>query len=377
MKKTLVTGATGTLAPFLIHRFLHDPANETSFACLVRRADGPEVLRRRIEALCPECAPLVATSRFEFIAGDTAVSIPYDGPLESVWHFASDLRMDPDAADAVFAANLAGTATVLDFCGRRDTPLYFLSTAYVCGTRTGSIREDELLLGGGKEQGFRNAYEESKARGEEKMQRWMEQHPGIVFRPSIVIGDTGSGVSLSFQGLYRMIWCLWRIRDRLLHRGASAEILPSLVLPLPVALPCSSTDTRLNVVGADYVTTLLAEISAKEDALGKTFHIVNPTPPTLQELLDVTVRLMGVKGIRLVELNEAILERVDSELKRLNVWLGDQVMVYFPYLSGRNPLFAMDNVEALLGRIPEHAALDEGTLGRMYQYALDRDFTAV
>lgn len=382
MKRALVTGATGALAPFLIHRLMHESgepgasgggSEETSFVCVSRREDARESLERRIEALCSACAGAVASPRFEFVAADVAVSIPWDGPLDSVWHFASDLRMDPAAAEAVTAANLAGTDTVLAYSARREVPLYFISTAYVCGTRTGPVRETELSAG----QRFRNAYEESKARSEERMQRWMESHPGMVFRPSIVAGDTRTGVSLSFQGLYRMIWCLWRLRDRLLLRGMSAEILPDLVLPLPVALPCSSAETRLNIVGADYVALLLDEIHRRPEALGKTFHVVNPSPPTLEELLDVTVRLMGVKGIRLVELGDAVLERVDQDLKRLNEWLGDQVMVFFPYVSGRHPSFDMANVGDVLGAIPEHAPLDEATLGRMYQYALDRDFTAV
>lgn len=375
MKRTLVTGATGAIAPFLIHRQLHAaPAgngDSPSFVCVSRRADAPESLRRRIEALCPGCAERVASPRFEFVSADVVHSIPVDGPLASVWHFASDLRMDPSAAEAVTEANLAATDTVLAFCARRSVPLYFLSTAYVCGTRTGPVHEAELDSG----QRFRNAYEESKARSEERMRRWMEDHEGIVFRPSIVAGDTRSGVSLSFQGLYRMIWCLWRLRDRLLH--TTSEILPDMVLRLPLPLPCSSSETRLNVVGADYVADLLDEIHRRPDAIGKTFHIVNPTPPTLEELLDVTVRLMGVKGIRLVELGEAVLEKFDKDFRRLTEWLGDQVMVYFPYISGRHPTFDMANVRSVLGAIPEHAPLDEATLGRMYQYALDRDFTAV
>ncbi|HEY6929925.1 MAG TPA: SDR family oxidoreductase [Thermoanaerobaculia bacterium] len=372
MKTTLVTGAAGTLAPFLIHHLLHED-DEQTFVCLGRRPDASETVRRRIAALCRGCAPRVRAPRFRFIVGDTGISIPYDGRVDSVWHFASDLRMDPSSAEAVLSANLAGTRTILDFCARNSATLYYLSTAYVCGTRSGTIAESDLLCG----QSFRNAYEESKARSEELVGNWLVDHPGIVFRPSIVIGDTRTGVALSFQGLYRMIWGLWRLRDRVLHRGPLATVLPELVLPLPVALPCSSAETLLNVVGADYVTSLLVAIHRQPSALGRAFHVVNPSPPTLQELLDVTVRLMGVRGIKLVELGAAILEKVDVDLRRLNAWLGDQITVYFPYLWGRHPVFDMSNVRSVLGSVPAHPKLDETTLGRLYQYALDRNFSAV
>jgi hypothetical protein len=79
----------------------------------------------------------------------------------------------------------------------------------------------------------------------------------------------------------------------------------------------------------------------------------------------------------LVEFGAAILEKVDVDLKRLSMWLGDQVTVYFPYLFGRHPVFDMSHVRAVLGEVPAHPKLDDATLGRLYQYALDRDFSAV
>jgi nucleoside-diphosphate-sugar epimerase len=280
--------------------------------------------------------------------------------------------MDPDHADAVRQANLAGTRTVLDFAGRKGATLYYLSTAYVSGTRTGTIAEQELDEG----QDFRNAYEESKARSEKLVRDWMRSHPGIVFRPSIVVGDAQTGVSLSFQGLYRVIWCLWRLRERLRMDGGEG-LAPEIVLPLPVSLPVSSAETPLNIVAADYVAALMDRLHRKPEALGETFHIVNPDPPSLQELLDVSVRLMGVGGIRLVDSGAAAVERLEDDLRRLTQFLGHHVLVYFPYLTGAHPVFDMSRVQKVLGEIPEHPRLDEGTLGRMYRFALEREFVAV
>jgi nucleoside-diphosphate-sugar epimerase/UDP-N-acetylglucosamine:LPS N-acetylglucosamine transferase len=371
-KTTLITGATGTLAPFLLHRLMHD-ADPGRLLCLVRRSDGPECVRRRIAQLCPQCAERVGKPGFEFVDGDVSVEIPVGGKVDAAWHFASDLRMDPDHADAVRQANLAGTRTVLDFAGRKGATLYYLSTAYVSGTRTGTIAEQELNCG----QSFRNAYEESKAHSEQLVRDWMREHPGIVFRPSIVVGDARTGVSLSFQGLYRMIWCLWRLRERLLIDRLGGGLLPEIVLPLPVSLPVSSADTPLNIVAADYVAALMDRLHREPAALGETFHIVNPEPPSLKELLDVSVRLMGVRGIRLVESGAEAVERLEGDLRRLTQFLGHHVLVYFPYLTGAHPVFDMSRVREVLGEIPRHPPLDEGSLGRMYRFALEREFVAV
>ncbi|HEY7862264.1 MAG TPA: SDR family oxidoreductase, partial [Thermoanaerobaculia bacterium] len=370
-KTTLVTGATGTLAPFLLHRLMHE-GDPGRLVCLVRRSDGPECVRRRIAQLCPDCAGRVGKPGFEFVDGDVSVAIPHEGKVDAIWHFASDLRMDPDHADAVRQANLSGTRTVLDFAGRKGATLYYLSTAYVSGTRTGTIAEQELDCG----QDFRNAYEESKAHSERLVRDWMRDHPGMVFRPSIVVGDARTGVSLSFQGLYRVIWCLWRLRERLLMNGGGRHLAPEIVLPLPVSLPVSSTETPLNIVAADYVAELMDRLHREPAALGETFHIVNPEPPSLQELLDVSVRLMGVGGIRLVE-SAAAVEKLEEDLRRLTQFLGHHVLVYFPYLTGAHPVFDMSRVRKVLGEIPEHPPLDERTLGKMYRFALDREFVAV
>ena len=61
--------------------------------------------------------------------------------------------------------NIGGTANVLALIGQRGQapiPLLHLSTAYVCGERSGAVAEGELDIG----QRFANGYESSKAEAE-------------------------------------------------------------------------------------------------------------------------------------------------------------------------------------------------------------------
>ena len=377
MTTFFVTGATGAMAPFLVHHFLHQDTGHR-FLCLARRADAPERLRRRIEAICPACAPRVAPPAVRFVDGDMTRPIQADGRVDAAWHFAADLRMVPDAAPAIYATNLEGTRNILDFCVRNRAALYYLSTAYVCGTRTGLVREDELLCG----QGFRNAYEASKAHAELLVQEWLVRHPGIVFRPSIVLGDTRTGTALAFQGLYKLVWALWFLRERLGARtGKAGAALADLMLRIPIVLPCISAEAGINVVGVEYVTALLADLHRRPEAVGRTFHLANPSPPTARVLLDLISGLVGVRGMRLVETGALHLAEMLAELpesiRRLVSKLWDQVKVYCPYFLGDHPVFDMSNVALVAGAIPPHPPIDEATLRRLCSLAIARRFRAI
>ncbi len=374
MTNFFVTGATGALAPFLIHHLLH-AGDGHRFICLARRTDAPERLHRRIAVICPACAPRAKPPRVTFVQGDVTQPILVDGRVNATWHFAADLRMDPEAAQAIYTTNLTGTQNVLDFCDRKAAALYYISTAYVCGTRTGLVREDELLCG----QDFRNAYEASKAQAELLVRDWMQDHPGIVFRPSIVLGDTRTGIALAFQGLYKLVWALWFLRDRVAkHTGKAGAALADLILRIPIVLPCFSADAGINVVGAEYVTALLADLHRRPEAVGRTFHLANPRPPTLQTILDLTTGFMGVRGMRLVESSALhladLVADLPESLRRLVAKLWDQVKVYCPYLLGDHPSFDMSNVAAVTGAIPPHPPFDEVTLNRLYTFAIARRF---
>ena len=74
----------------------------------------------------------------------------------------------------------------------------YISTAYVAGDHPGSFSEDQLNVG----QGFRNGYERSKFEAEQLVSRAAARLPVQIFRPSIIVGETESGWTASFNVLY-------------------------------------------------------------------------------------------------------------------------------------------------------------------------------
>ena len=89
---------------------------------------------------------------------------------------------------------------MLDFAAgaRQLRSFAYVGTAYVAGERAGLVREDELAVG----QGYRNTYEQTKAEAEALVRSRLGSLPGVILRPSIIVGDSQTGVTSSFKMMY-------------------------------------------------------------------------------------------------------------------------------------------------------------------------------
>jgi len=146
--------------------------------------------------------------------------------------------------------NVEGTRRVLDFAAAMPSLRCFayVGTAYVAGEREGLIRESELDVG----QRFRNTYEQTKAEAEAVVRSRMAALPCVILRPSIIVGDSQTGVTSSFKMLY---WPL-KIYSRRLWRT-----VPGF------------PDAVLDIVPVDYVAKAVVQLAFDENALGNTVHL--------------------------------------------------------------------------------------------------------
>ncbi|OLF15950.1 SDR family oxidoreductase [Actinophytocola xanthii] len=175
----------------------------------------------------------------------------------------TDFGLDPARYESV---NVTGTRHLLGFltAGSRRIPLVHVSTAYVCGDRTGVVREDELDLG----QRHGNPYEASKfhaevAVAEVRADGW----PVAVVRPSVVVGNQRTGAIREFRNMYIVIKVLTQGRLR---------AIPGLY------------DAVIDLVPIDRVADVIARVSDRFDtAAGKTLHVTGASPLTLRDFSDV------------------------------------------------------------------------------------------
>ena len=114
----------------------------------------------------------------------------------TVIHSAASVAFDLPIEEAR-AINVEGTRRVLDFAGAVPDlqRVAYVSTAYVAGDRRGTVYEDDRETGT-----FRNSYERSKHEAEAVVRS--STLPWTIARPSIIVGESTTGWTASFNVLY-------------------------------------------------------------------------------------------------------------------------------------------------------------------------------
>lgn len=183
-----------------------------------------------------------------------------------VFHLAAvyDLGVERDLAMRV---NVEGTRNVnalvrqIEHINRYN----YVSTCYVAGKRKGMILETDLE----HDAGFRNFYEETKYLAEVEVEKLKAEMPVTIYRPSVVVGDSRTGETQKYDGIYYLILYLKKF--------------PSILSLFNIG----NERVRLNLVPVDFVVESIAALSKDESAWGKTFQLADPSPLTTQELFDV------------------------------------------------------------------------------------------
>jgi len=265
MEKTIfITGATGfvggNFAAHLLHTF-----PEARLTLLVRGSSSRQARERmlaHLRMIDPGAAAEGIEDRIEVLRGDiTADHLgltddEYRRVAQSATHIVHcaatvEFTLPLEQARAI---NLGGTREVFRLAhaaresGRLSCVAY-VGTAYVSGKRGGIIYEDELQAGAQ----FANSYEQSKFESEEYVRSEMQHLPVVIFRPSIIVGDSHTGRTTAFNVLYSPL--------RLISRG------------LVPALP-GSRRTPLDIVPVDFVVEAISHILFKSgQPAGRTYHL--------------------------------------------------------------------------------------------------------
>jgi thioester reductase-like protein len=248
----VVTGATGFLGVQLVRELLVQQPQAT-LALLIRDRAGQSALDRAHSFI-----PAAERARVQVFSGDVSQpncglsSADYEqlsAETTRVVHSAATVRFDHSLEEAR-RINVEGTRRILDFAGgaRGLRSFAYVGTAYVAGERSDLVREDELAIG----QNYRNTYEQTKAEAEALVRSRLGSLPGVILRPSIIVGDSKTGVTSSFKMMY---WPL-KIYARRLWRTVPGY-----------------PDAVLDIVPVDFVADAVARLLFDEEAFGHTVHL--------------------------------------------------------------------------------------------------------
>ncbi|MBS1796601.1 MAG: SDR family oxidoreductase [Acidobacteria bacterium] len=275
-----LTGFPGFIAGRLVARLAD---RNTQFFLLVQKAFVDKA-RHDLEKLAADTG--VPLENFALIEGDITLENLgiSDEDLETVlaettdvYHLAAiyDLGVKKEPA---FRVNVDGTKNVNELV--RKMPALrrynYISTCYVAGRRTGEILENELE----HTAGFRNYYEETKYLAEMEVEKLKAELPVTIFRPSVVVGDSVTGETAKYDGIYSVIFYLKKF--------------PSLLRLVNVG----NKKVRLNLVPVDFVVEGIAALARDEKATGKTIALADPRPLSTAEICDaIAVAITGKKSV--------------------------------------------------------------------------------
>lgn len=220
-------------------------------------------------------------SRFRIIDGDiTKPDLGIHGSeleatraeTNTLFHLAAiyDLAVAGDLARLV---NVEGTRNVNMFARSLKSlrRYHYVSTCYVAGKRKGLILETELR----HDAGFRNHYEETKYLAEIEVDQLKSELPVTIHRPSVVCGDSHTGETAKYDGIYYLIHYL-RMQPRLLS-----------------LINIGNHNVRLNLVPVDFVVEAMAALAVDERAEGATVHLADPAPLTTHDLFEEIARTLA------------------------------------------------------------------------------------
>lgn len=215
--------------------------------------------------------------------------------VTDIWHCATAFESSASRRTDISTTNIEGTKNLIELATtlkRRPVNFHFVSTAYATHAEDGCCYEQPNERTDERE--FRNLYEWSKAAGERlALQAHHNESLRIrIYRPSIIVGHSGTGRTIGYngyQGVFRSLYTLRRTVERMVPDFNNDLRLRITAYP----------DLMLNLVSVDYVTNLLLRLADAEIATPKIFHVTHPTGTPLGKLFNQGCATLNVNGIRL------------------------------------------------------------------------------
>jgi thioester reductase-like protein len=276
-----ITGFPGFIANRLLERLARQ---DCAFILLVQ----PSLMTRAVEEIA-RISELTGKNIADFRVVEGDISEPalalkasdlelVQQETTRVFHLAAIYNLAVPR-DPALRVNHGGTRNVIAFAGSlpRLRQFHHVSTCYVAGKREGVILETELR----HDAGYRNYYEESKYLAELEVESAKSELPVTIHRPAVVCGNSLSGETEKYDGVYYLIHYLLR--------------WPSVLSLINIG----NHEVSLNLVPVDFVVDATAALAFDERAIGKTLQLADPAPLTTNQLFNSIARSVDGRRSRI------------------------------------------------------------------------------
>jgi len=264
----LVTGATGFIGKRLVRKLLARPGAEVAFLV---RDPAPERMAKLadywgvdVRSLKPVKGDLTKPD-----CGVPAAAIKSLGKIDHMFHLAAiyDLAADPKEE---METNIEGTRNAVSLAAKvKAGCFHHVSSIAAAGLYNGVFREDMF----DEAEHLEHPYFASKHESE-KVVRKECKTPWRVYRPGIVVGDSKTGEMDKIDGPYYFFKFIQKLRKA-----------------LPAWMPTIGLEGgRLNIVPVDFVVAALDHIAHVKGQDGKAFHITDPDPHRVGDVLNIFAR---------------------------------------------------------------------------------------
>ncbi|HVE90543.1 MAG TPA: SDR family oxidoreductase [Burkholderiaceae bacterium] len=289
-----VTGATGFIGKRLVKKLLARRNTVVYFLIRQESRDKVSELLDYWDADEARAVPIVGDLVKPLLGLPKADQRKLTARVEHFFHLAAVYDLKADAEQQV-AINVDGTKNAVALANEIEAGIFqHVSSIAAAGMYEGVFREDMFAEAEGLDHPYFATKHESEkiARGETRM-------PWRVYRPGLVVGDSRTGEMDKVDGPYYFFKLIQKMREM-----------------LPPWMPMVGLEGgRINIVPVDFVVDAIDHIAHKKGLDGQAFHLVDPTPYRVGDVLNIFARAAHAPKFSL-RVNAALLGFVPSSVKK-------------------------------------------------------------
>ncbi len=288
-----VTGATGFIGRRLVEKLLQREGT-VYFLILERELPLLDGLRQRWSADDNQVVPVVGDlTQPRLGVSDDELAMLRESGIQHMFHLAAiyDLKA---SAEVQLAVNVQGTRNAVEFAEAVEVGCFHLTSSIAsAGLYDGVFREDMFEEAEGLEHPYFRTKHESEGIVRKECKR-----PWRVYRPGLVVGHSKTGEMDKVDGPYYFFKLIQKMRNT-----------------LPPWMPTIGLEGgRLNLVPVDFAVNAMDYIAHQEGHDGQCFHLTDPDPKRIGEMLSIFARAAHAPSMRL-QLNARMFDFIPSMIK--------------------------------------------------------------